>query len=250
MFQSLKSLKRYTNSTLRFISSSCAKREAANASSISDKSFYPGYKGEFTTNLNFNFPENSPHQECYRVMNRKGVVLDPEHDPKFTREESEKLLKIMISLTKLDDFMQEAQRQGRISFYMPNHGEHAAQLGSAHALNPKDLVFSQYREAGVALYRGFTIQQACDQIFGNDEGSCKGRQMPVHYGSKEFNFVTVSSTIATQLSQAVGSAYSFKRKQNGLCCIAYFGDGGSSEGDTHAALNFAAVFDVPIIFLW
>lgn len=64
------------------------------------------------------------------------------------------------------------------------------------------------------------------------------------------NFVTISSTIATQTSQAVGAAYSFKRKQNGLCVMTYFGDGGSSAGDVHAAMNFASVFDVPIIFFW
>jgi 2-oxoisovalerate dehydrogenase E1 component alpha subunit len=72
--------------------------------------------------------------------------------------------------------------------------------------------------------------------------------MPIHYGSKKLDFVTISSTIATQMSQAVGAAYAYKRQQNGLCCITYFGDGGSSEGDAHAAMNFAAVFDVPIIF--
>lgn len=71
-----------------------------------------------------------------------------------------------------------------------------------------------------------------------------------HYGSKMLNFVTISSTIATQTSQAVGAAYSLKRKQDGRCCITYFGDGGSSAGDVHAAMNFAAVFDVPIIFFW
>jgi 2-oxoisovalerate dehydrogenase E1 component alpha subunit len=52
------------------------------------------------------------------------------------------------------------------------------------------------------------------------------------------------------MSQAVGAAYAYKRKQNGLCVITYFGDGGSSEGDAHAAMNFAAVFDVPLIFFW
>ena len=57
----------------------------------------------------------------------------------------------MVTLSKLDTVMYEAQRQGRISFYMPNHGESAAQLGSAHALNPKDLVFAQYREAGTVF---------------------------------------------------------------------------------------------------
>jgi len=70
---------------------------------------------------------------------------------KFDKETCVKMLKTMVILSKLDTVMYEAQRQGRISFYMPNHGESAAQLGSAHALNPKDLVFAQYREAGKVL---------------------------------------------------------------------------------------------------
>jgi 2-oxoisovalerate dehydrogenase E1 component alpha subunit len=131
---------------------------------------------------------------------------------------------------------------------------------------------AQYREAGVLLWRGFTIQQCCDQIYGNLRGSCKGKQMPIvnshllkvtfskifltltyfmkkkHYGSKDLNFVTISSPLTTQLPQAVGSAYAFKRKQNGLVTITYFGEGAASEGDAHTAMNFAAVFDVPVIF--
>lgn len=106
--------------------------------------------------------------------------------------------------------MYEAQRQGRISFYMQNHGETAAQLGSAAALDANDIVYAQYREAGVLLWRGFTIQECCDQIFGNSRGSCKGKQMPVHYGSKKLNFITISSPLATQIPQAAGTGYIYK----------------------------------------
>jgi 2-oxoisovalerate dehydrogenase E1 component alpha subunit len=113
----------------------------------------------------------------------------------------------------------------------------------------KNNTFSPYFK-GVLLWRGFTLEQCCNQIFGNQFGTCKGRQMPIHYGSKELNFVTISSPIATQMPQAAGSAYAYKRAQNGLCCVAYFGDGASSEGDAHAAMNFAAVFEVPLIFIW
>ncbi|RNA34704.1 2-oxoisovalerate dehydrogenase subunit mitochondrial-like [Brachionus plicatilis] len=247
----LKSLKALTNSKKNILpnGSFCsAKRYTGNATSVSDRAAFPGYTGEFTSNLEFIYPENNELIQCYRVMNRKSQILDPTQDPNFDRETCEKILKTMITLGKMDTIMYEAQRQGRISFYMPNHGETAAQLGSAHALNPDDLVFAQYREAGVVLWRGLSMQETCDQIFGNANGTCKGRQMPVHYGSKELSFVTISSTIATQLPQAVGAAYALKRKQNGLAAITYFGDGGSSEGDTHAAMNFASVFDVPVIF--
>ena len=61
------------------------------------------------------------------------------------------------------------------------------------------------------MYRGYKLHQFIDQCFGNSGASCKGVQMPVHYGSTELNFVTISSTLATQMPQAVGSAYAYKR---------------------------------------
>jgi hypothetical protein len=156
----------------------------------------------------------------------------------------------MILLNTMDRILYESQRQDRITFYMTNYGEEATHIGSAAALNAKDLVYGQYREAGVLLYRGYKIQEFVDQCFGNSRGSCKGIQMPIHYGSTKFSFVTISSTMATQMPQAVGSAYAYKRAQNGLCVICYFGDGTASEGDAHAAFNFAATLEAPVIFFW
>lgn len=89
--------------------------------------------------------------------------------------------------------------QGRISFYMTNYGEEASHIGSAAGLSPKDLVYAQYREAGVLVWRGYTIPQFINQCYGNHEDPGKGRQMPVHYGEKNLNFVTISSPLGIQL---------------------------------------------------
>ena len=148
----------------------------------------------------------------------------------------------------MDRILYDAQRQGRISFYMTNYGEEAAQIGSISALRPDDLVFAQYREAGVILYRGYSIQNCCDQCCGNHDDLAKGRQMPVHYGSRDLNYVTISSPLTTQLPQAVGSAYAFKRAREDRVVIVYFGEGAASEGDAHAAFNFAATLRCPVIF--
>jgi 2-oxoisovalerate dehydrogenase E1 component alpha subunit len=137
------------------------------------------------------------------------------------------MYKDMTLLNVLDKILYESQRQGRISFYMTNFGEEATHIGSAAALNPKDLVYGQYREAGkmrfiqffvkqfsikgVLMYRGFKLHEFIDQCFGNSGASCKGIQMPVHYGSTNCSFVTISSPLATQMPQAVGSAYAYKR---------------------------------------
>lgn len=101
----------------------------------------------------------------------------------------------------MDRILYDAQRQGRISFYMTNYGEEAAQIGSVAALRPDDLIYAQYREAGVILYRGYSVQNCCDQCCGNVDDLAKGRQMPVHYGSRDLNYVTISSPLTTQLPQ-------------------------------------------------
>ena len=115
-------------------------------------------------------------------------------------------------------------------------------------LDSKDMVFSQYREQGVLLWRGFSVQEALDQCFSNENDLGKGRQMPVHYGSKELHFQTISSPLGTQLPQAVGAAYAYKLEKSDNVAVCYFGEGAASEGDFHAALNFSATLEVPIVF--
>ncbi|CAH0753096.1 unnamed protein product [Diatraea saccharalis] len=160
------------------------------------------------------------------------------------------MYKTMVQLSQMDKIMYESQRQGRISFYMTNYGEEGIHVGSAAALSPSDLVFAQYREVGVLLYRGMTVTEIVNQCYGNCEDPGRGRQMPVHYGSKQHNIVTLSSPLATQMPQAVGAAYALKRvPNNDRCVICYFGDGAASEGDAHAAFNFAATLDCPVIML-
>lgn len=135
----------------------------------------------------------------------------------------------------MDTILHNAQRQGRISFYMTHHGEEGLLIGSASALSPKDFVFAQYREAGVLMWRGFTLDQFCNQCFSNELDLGKGKQMPVHYGSRALNYQTVSSPLGTQLTQAVGAGYKLKLDseknpdKEQVVSIAYFGDGAGKK---------------------
>ncbi|CAF0965314.1 unnamed protein product [Didymodactylos carnosus] len=201
-----------------------------------------------TNKLQFLFPKDRPIIPVYRVLETDGHVIDETQTPSFSDEQIVKMYKDMTLLSTMDELLYQSQRQGRISFYMTNYGEEATHVGSAAALDSNDLVYGQYREAGVLMYRGFQLDDFMNQCFGNLKASCKGIQMPVHYGSKKLNFVTISSTLATQMPQAVGSAYAYKRAQNMLCVICYFGEGASSEGDAHAALNFSATLEAPVLF--
>jgi 2-oxoisovalerate dehydrogenase E1 component alpha subunit len=154
----------------------------------------------------------------------------------------------MCRLNALDTVFYDAQRQGRISFYMTSTGEEAATIGSAVALAPEDVVFAQYREPGVLLWRGFTLDEFANQCFSNVHDAGKGRQMPVHYGSRRLNFQTVSSPLTTQLPQAAGAAYALKREGRGAIVACYVGEGATSEGDFHAGLNMSATLECPVVF--
>ncbi|XP_012936796.1 2-oxoisovalerate dehydrogenase subunit alpha, mitochondrial [Aplysia californica] len=214
----------------------------------SDKPNFPGSRSEFVSKPEFLDPDSVEGIPVYRALNHDGTFIDESQDPKLDEATVIKMYKDMTLLNTMDRVLYDSQRQGRISFYMTNYGEEGAHIGSAAALDPGDLIFGQYREAGVLMWRGFPLQQFMNQCYGNDKDWGKGRQMPVHYGSKEHNFVTISSTLATQMPQAAGSAYAYKMKQNGLCVVCYFGEGAASEGDAHAAFNFAGVLNCPVIF--
>lgn len=113
------------------------------------------------------------------------------------------MYKSMTLLNSMDKILYESQRQGRISFYMTNYGEEGTHIGSAAALSPDDLVYGQYREAGVLMWRGFPLDSFMNQCYGNELDLGKGRQMPVHYGSKDLRFVTISSPLGTQIPQGL-----------------------------------------------
>ncbi|KAL1538974.1 3-methyl-2-oxobutanoate dehydrogenase (2-methylpropanoyl-transferring) [Salvia divinorum] len=207
---------------------------------------FPGGIVKFTPELKFlaDLPEERIH--CYRVLDESGHLLTSDF-VEIDKDIAVKMYEDMVMLQTIDTIFYEAQRQGRISFYVTAAGEEAINIASAAALSMDDFVFPQYREAGVLLWRGFGLQDLANQCFGNVGDNCKGRQMPAHYGSKKHNYFTVASTVATQIPHAVGAAYSLKMEGRDACTITYFGDGGTSTGDCHAAMNFAAVLEAPVI---
>lgn len=209
---------------------------------------FPGGKVMFIPEMRFLSESTGERISCYRVLDDNGQTISGSSFQEVNKEVAVKMYRDMITLQVMDTIFYEAQRQGRISFYLTSTGEEAINVASAAALSNEDVVFPQYREPGVLLWRGFTLQEFANQCFGNKSDYGKGRQMPIHYGSNKHNYFTISSPIATQLPQAVGAAYSLKMDRKNACAITYFGDGGTSEGDFHAALNFAAVTESPVIF--
>lgn len=183
-----------------------------------------------------------------RILNDDGTIYEGATAPELSKELALKMYNTMTFIRVLDERMLAAQRQGRISFYMQCLGEEAATIGSAAALDDADMIMAQYREQGALRYRGFTLEQFMNQLFSNEKDLGKGRQMPVHYGSKDIHYMTISSPLATQIPQAAGYAYAQKLRGLKNVTICYFGEGAASEGDFHAGLNMAAVHKAPVLF--
>lgn len=184
----------------------------------------------------------------FQLLDKDGTPHKDVKLPELDKDLALKMFSTMQFIRVLDERMIAAQRQGRISFYLSSLGEEAASIGSAAALDFNDMIMGQYREQGALAFRGFTVEQFMNQLFSNAKDLGKGRQMPVHYGCAELNFMTISSPLGTQIPQATGYAFGQKQEGKGLCTLVYFGEGAASEGDFHAGLNMAAVLKVPAIF--
>jgi pyruvate dehydrogenase E1 component alpha subunit len=179
---------------------------------------------------------------------RDDGTVDPALDPDLGRPDLQFLFRKMLLLRALDEKAINLQRSGRIGFYVPCAGQEAAEIGSGFALKEGDWIFPSYRDHGVALLRGYPLSSLFGQLFGNTSDTTKGRQMPNHWCDRSINLVSVSSPVATQLPQAVGAAYASKLRGEKVAAIAYFGDGGTSTGVFHVAMNFAGVYWTPTVF--
>ncbi|MHB0777243.1 thiamine pyrophosphate-dependent dehydrogenase E1 component subunit alpha [Halomonas sp. WWR20] len=189
------------------------------------------------------------HIPVFTLLKQDGTLHEGGMPPSLDRDKALRIYRAMLFTRVLDERMMAAQRQGRLSFYMQCTGEEASVIGATAALDDADMIMAQYREQGALAYRGFTTDEFMNQLFGNALDYGQGRQMPVHYGSRELHYMTISSPLATQIPQAAGYAYGQKLDGDGHCTLTLFGEGAASEGDFHAALNMASVLKVPVIFL-
>lgn len=182
-----------------------------------------------------------------QLLDAQGNLLSQELQL-WDKKTALRIFESMHYIRILDERMVSAQRQGRLSFYLACTGEEASVIASTAALAGVDMVMTQYREQGVLAYRGYRTEQFMNQLLSNALDPNKGRQMPIHYGDKALNFMTVSSPLGTQIPQAAGYAYGQKMAGEPAITICYFGEGAASEGDFHAGLNMAAVLHCPVIF--
>jgi 2-oxoisovalerate dehydrogenase E1 component alpha subunit len=177
-----------------------------------------------------------------------GGTLHPGYP--LTRGQLLEMHRVMVLARRLDERMMTLQRQGLAAFVIAGVGQEAAQVGAAMALRRGvDFVAPYYRDLALNLVLGMTAREAMlNALAKRDDPNSHGRQMPAHWGSRERRIVTQSSVVATQLLHAVGIALGARLQGEELVVFTSCGEGSTSRGDFHEALNFASIHRLPVIF--
>src|SRR5882724_4662439 len=166
--------------------------------------------------------------------------LDTALEPKLADKDLRSLYRAMLLGRRLDERMVRLQRQGRIGTFAPTKGQEASQIGSAFTLRRSDWMVPSFRETAAMVWRGWPIEKLLLFFSGHLEG---GQPAPDQHD------LPITIPVATQLPHAVGLAYAAQYRGDDVVVMAYFGDGATSEGDFHEALNFAGVWHVPVVFV-
>lgn len=157
----------------------------------------------------------------------------------------------LVTARTVDEKMWTLNRQGKIPFVISCQGHEGIQIGSAFALRRgEDWVLPYYRDTGVVLVLGMTPADLMLSVFARDtDPASGGRQMPGHFGYPRLHIITGSSPVATQLPHAAGVALAAKIKGEKSVTAVYSGEGATSQGDWHEALNFAGIHKLPVVFI-
>jgi len=175
-----------------------------------------------------------------QVLDEKGN-LDRDLEPDLSKEQLLRVYRTMLLAREADQRMLKLQRQGRLGTFAPCTGQEAAVCGPTLAMSPRDWFVGSFRELGGRLMRGESVAQALLFYNGYEEGNslpASARTLPI------------AIPVGSQIPHAVGIGYAVKyRGEKDTAVVVFFGDGATSEGDFHEALNFASVWQAPVVFI-
>lgn len=180
-----------------------------------------------------------PRVEYLSILNGKGE-LDDALDPKLDADKSIYLYRLMLIARRLDERCIILQRQGRIGTYGPCRGQEACHCAATLVMEPEDWVVHAYREPGSFYHRGWPLETML-KFWGGFEEGCRPPD--------GVNDTPIAVPIATQTLHAMGVAWGMKLRGDNRAVLCYCGDGGTSEGDFHEAMNFSGAFRLPVVFL-
>jgi len=167
----------------------------------------------------------------------------------LTNEELRKLYKAILLPRMIEEKMLVLLRQGKISKWFSGIGQEAIAVGVSEAIPQDEWIMPMHRNLGVFTSRNMPLRKLFRQWQGNYDGYTKGRERSFHFGSKAHHICGMISHLGPQLSVANGAALAYKLKYEEKVSVAFTGEGGTSEGEFHEALNTAAVWDLPVIFI-
>ncbi|TQO36347.1 2-oxoisovalerate dehydrogenase E1 component [Arenibacter algicola] len=159
-----------------------------------------------------------------------------------------KLYQRMLKPRLIEEKMLILLRQGKISKWFSGIGQEAIAVGVTSALRPDEYILPMHRNLGVFTTRNIPLHRLFSQWQGKGNGFTKGRDRSFHFGTQEYKIVGMISHLGPQLGVADGIALADLLKQNNKVTAVFTGEGGTSEGDFHEALNLAAVWDLPVLF--
>ncbi len=165
----------------------------------------------------------------------------------------EVLLGLYTNLVKtrtVDERLRKLFRQGRYAgTYFSAVGQEATTVGPTYGLRDEDIIAPSHREIGAAITKGIPIEKIIAQVYARSNSPDKGKSHPCHYGDREKGVINPASTVAGQTVVGTGCALGFKIQKKDNVVLAFFGEGGTSRGGWHEALNFAGIHKLPIVYI-
>lgn len=182
-----------------------------------------------------------------QVLDRDGRPAGWTPEPDIDQELAVRLYRTMFLVRAIDERGWQLQRSGRVEFWIPSRGQEAAHVASCAALDDSDWVFLADREPGIMLWRGAPLVQLFAQFFGRRDEPLKGRRLPLLLGDRSRNIVPCTTQVGSYIPHATGAAWAAKLRGDATRFIVYFGDGATSRGEFHSALNFSGIHRPPVI---